>query len=59
MHIKRKTIGNFWPVPRTGTKYMAVPSHEENNSLSLILVIRDVLKLVKTKKELKKVIRLF
>lgn len=56
MHIKRKTMGNFWPVPRTGTKYMAVPTHEAKNSLTLILVIRDLLGLVKSKKELKKVL---
>ena len=56
MHIKRKTIGNFMPVPRTGTKYMAVPGHNQRDSMSLILVMRDILKLVKTKKELKKVL---
>lgn len=56
MHIKRKTIEKFWPVPRTGTKYMAVPSHEQRNSMPLILVMRDVLGLVKTKKELKKIL---
>ncbi|MDP1729244.1 MAG: S4 domain-containing protein [archaeon] len=56
MHIKRKTIGKFWPVPRTGTKYMTVPSHEQNSSLPLIAVMRDVLKLVKTNKELKKLL---
>ena len=56
MHIKRKTMGKFWPVPRTGTKYMAVPTHEARNSLPLILVMRDLLGLVKSKKELKKVL---
>ena len=44
------------PVPRTGTKYMAVPSHNQTESMSLILVMRDILKLVKTKKELKKIL---
>lgn len=44
------------PVPRTGTKYMAVPGHNQRDSMSLILVMRDILKLVKTKKELKKVL---
>lgn len=44
----------FWPVPRTGTKYLAVPSHEQRNSAPLILIMRDMLKLVKSKKELKK-----
>lgn len=44
------------PVARTGTKYMAVPSHNQRDSMSLIMVMRDVLKLVKTKKELKKIL---
>ena len=26
MHIKRKTIGKLWPIPRTGSKYLAVPT---------------------------------
>lgn len=56
MHIKRKTIGNFWPIQRTGNKWMAVPTHNQRNSIPLIIVIRDILKLVKNKKELKKVL---
>jgi small subunit ribosomal protein S4e len=53
MHIKRKTISKFWPIKRTGTKYMAVPSHEKNSSLPLIIAMRDILRRVRTKKELK------
>lgn len=56
MHIKRKTIPTFWPVRRTGTKYMAVPTHNQRNSMPLIIVARDILEIVKSKKELKKVL---
>ena len=56
MHIKRKNIGKFWPVPRKGTKYLAVPSHNNSESISLVVVIRDVLKLVRNKKELKRLL---
>lgn len=42
----------FWPMPKTGNKYLAVPSHEQRNSMPLIIVVRDMLKLVKNKKEL-------
>ena len=56
MHIKRKTIGNFWPVQRTGTKWMAVPSHDQRSSMPLVGVVRDVLEIVKSKKELKKLL---
>lgn len=56
MHIKRKDIPKFWPVPRTGNKYLAVPVHEQNNSITLIMAMRDLLKLVKTSKEMKKLL---
>ena len=56
MHLKRKTLPKFWPVARTGTKYLAVPSHDQNSAVSLIVVMRDVLELVKTKKELEKLL---
>ncbi len=55
-HLKRNKIGKFWPVPRKGTKYLAVPSHNKNNAISLVVVMRDILKLVKNKKELKRII---
>lgn len=56
MHIKRKTIPQFWPIAKTGTKYLAVPSHQQTSSMPLIIIMRDMLALVKTKKELKKII---
>jgi len=56
MHIKRNNIGNFWPIPRKGTKYLAVPKHNKSESISLVVVIRDILKLVKNKKELKRLL---
>jgi len=56
MHIKRKTIKNFWPVQRTGTKWMAVPSHNQRTAIPLITAARDILKVVKNKKELKMIL---
>jgi small subunit ribosomal protein S4e len=55
-HLKRNKIGKFWPVPRKGTKYLAVSMHNKNESIPLVVVMRDVLKLIKNKKELKKII---
>jgi ribosomal protein S4E len=55
-HIKRQNMGKFWPVSRKGTKYVAVASHNQKNSISLVIVMRNILNLVKTKKELKKAI---
>jgi len=56
MHIKRKTISKLWPVQRTGTKYMAVPSHNQHDSIPLMIATRDMLGIVKSKKELKKLL---
>ena len=49
-------MGKFWPVAKKGTKYVAKSSHNNSNSVPLAVLIRDVLKLVRTTKELKKVL---
>lgn len=56
MHLKRQNIGKFWPVPRKGTKYLALATHNQKESIPLVVVMRDILKLVKNKKELKTVL---
>ena len=56
MHLKRTEAEKFWSVPRKGTKYIAVPSHNKKNSIPLIVMMRDVLRLVNNKKELKKIL---
>ena len=55
-YLKRQEIGKFWPVPRKGTKYLAVSTHNKSDSIPLVVVMRDILKLVRNKKELKKLI---
>jgi len=55
-HVNRKNIGNFWAVPRKGTKYLAVASHEKKDAMPLVVVLRDILKIVRNKKELQRVI---
>lgn len=49
-------MGKFWPVAKKGTKYVAKSSHNNSNSIPLAVLMRDVLKLVRTTKELKKVL---
>lgn len=56
MHIKRNNMKGFWPIEKKGTKYLAVPTHNQSESVPLVIAMRDVLKLVKSKKELKKVL---
>jgi small subunit ribosomal protein S4e len=53
MYKKRNTIGKFWPVAKKGTKYVAAASHNQKDSIPLLVVMRDILKLVENKKELK------
>lgn len=54
MHKNRHNMGNFWPVAKKGNKYVAASSHNNSNSIPLSVVMRDVLKLVRTTRELKK-----
>jgi len=44
-----------WPVPRKGKgkRFVAVPSHGTSKGISVLFLLRDVLKIVKTKKEAK------
>ena len=57
MHLKRKTVENFWSIPRKGTKYVAVPNHNQREALPLVIVMREMLKFVKNTKELKKLLQ--
>lgn len=56
MYTKRQVIPKFWPIPRKGTKYLATANHEKRSGIPIVVLMREVLKLVKTKKELKKII---
>lgn len=56
MYTKRNKAPKNWPISRKGTKFVAVPSHNQKTSIPLIIVARDILKVVQTTKELKKLI---
>lgn len=56
MHNKRAAISKAWPIPRKGTKYLIVPSHNKKFGIPLLVLMREVLGLVKTRKELKKIL---
>src|SRR3989344_5664627 len=56
MHTKRETVSKTWPIPRKGTKYIVVPSHSKKSGIPVLIILRDLLKLVKTRKELEKLI---
>jgi small subunit ribosomal protein S4e len=56
MHLKRNQASKRWPIPRKGTKYVAVPLHNKHNSIPIVIVLRDLLKIGKSKKEIKKIL---
>jgi small subunit ribosomal protein S4e len=55
MHIKKTEMPTSWPVPRKGRKkrFISVPSHATSKGISLLFLLRDVLKVAKTRKEAK------
>ncbi len=59
MHQKRKSIPNTWPIPRKGVKYIMAPKspHSLSHSLSLLVVIRDILHLAKNAAEARAIIK--
>jgi len=52
-HIKKTEMPKSWPVPRKGKKkrFIAVPSHATSKGISLLFLLRDVLKIANTRKE--------
>jgi len=52
-HIKKTQMPRSWPVPRKGKgkRFVAVPSHGTNKGISLLFVLRDILKIAQTRKE--------
>jgi len=56
MHLKRNSMPRTWPLKRKGTKYVAIPSSGLSKSIPLVVVLRDILDLAKTRREAKKLI---
>ena len=56
MHLKRQKAPKTWGVPRKGTAYVVRPQSDLRKGIPLLIVLRDIMKLVKNKKELKKVL---
>ncbi len=53
MHMKKTKMPITWPVPRKGKgkRFVAVPSHGGSKGISILFLLRDVLKIAKTRKE--------
>ncbi len=55
-HTKRQTTTKKWPIKRKGTKFVVVPRSHKKQGIPLLIVIRDILKLVNNRKELKQIL---
>jgi small subunit ribosomal protein S4e len=55
-HLKRQKTPKNWPIKRKGSVFIAKPNFSLNKGVSLLFFIRDMLKAVKTRKELKQAI---
>jgi len=56
MYLKRQKATTKLPIERKGTKYIARALSNVNNSVPLVIAVRDMLKLAKTTGEVKKMI---
>ncbi|MEM3091055.1 MAG: hypothetical protein QXX55_00115 [Candidatus Pacearchaeota archaeon] len=56
MHLKRQKSPKSWPIHRKGTKYVVRPSSNINKGIPLLIVLRDLLKIAKRRKEVKRAI---
>ena len=54
MHLKRQKAPRNWPIYRKGTKYLVRPSFDIFGGVPILIVLRDMLKIAKTRKEVKK-----
>jgi small subunit ribosomal protein S4e len=46
-----------WPIPRKGTAYLAKASHSKDSGISILFILRDMLKLARTRKEARYILR--
>jgi small subunit ribosomal protein S4e len=55
-HLKRHKVPKNWPVPRKGTTFVVRPNANLEGGLPILIVLRDVLEIAETKREVKKAI---
>lgn len=57
MHLKRNEVPGTWPIARKGTKFVVVPSRNKREGIPLLILIRDMLKLGKNRKEVRRILQ--
>ena len=58
MHLKRQKVPKSWPIYRKGTKYIVRPRVDVKKGLPVLIVLRDILKIVQNRKEAKRAIHM-
>lgn len=58
MHLKRQMAPKSWPVYRKGTKYIVRPRVYIEKGIPVLIVLRDMLKIVQNRKEAKRIIHM-
>ncbi len=56
MHLTRKAVSRKIPIKRKGTKYIVASMNDKNNSVPVLIFVRDMLKLARTNREVKAMI---
>lgn len=58
MHLKRQKVPKNWPIYRKGTKYVVRPRVDIKKGIPVLIVLRDMLKIVQNRKEAKRAIHM-
>ena len=56
MHLKRQEVPKNWPIYRKGTKYVVRADMNPEAGIPLLVILRDVLKIVQSRKEARRTI---
>jgi small subunit ribosomal protein S4e len=56
MHLKRQKTDKKYPIKRKGTKFVVRPRHSFGKGVPLLIVLRDMLKICKNRKEAKQIL---
>lgn len=57
MHQTRNEVLKAWPIPRKGTRFVVVPEHNKKDGIPILIILRDILELAKTRTEVKRILR--
>lgn len=56
MHRTRSEVSKLWPIPRKGTRFIVLATHNNANGIPVLIVLRNMLKIAKTRSEAKRII---